>query len=98
LKYLFEYGVVSGVSDTEWDEMLDSSSWPTKDGCPIKIFISPEDRLFLQYKDFLGEQLKTFKANATLHYYSPHSYKNHMEEVPMVGLLLQSKAEKCRSS
>jgi hypothetical protein len=74
-----KYHVVHGVSDSEWKMMLEDSSF-------IKILISPNDMNFLQFKDALPE-LRTFDAEATIHYYSIDKDRKHTQEIPMTGIL-----------
>jgi len=73
------YHVVNSVSDSEWKRMLRDSSF-------IKILISPNDRNFLMYKDFLPE-LRTFDAEATIHFYSIDKDRKQTQEVPLTGIL-----------
>lgn len=87
---------ISDVTDEKWDEIISSATLNRNEyNCYFIVFISPEDRLYLLYKKWHKDALRTFKARAFINYYSIYTNRKKIQEIPMIGLVFFNPNSAC---
>lgn len=92
IKIKDEYTLVSGVTDSEWNQYLNiaihSKSSETADGkCIGLLFFSEHDSSYQLYSNFFGEKLRKVNGQATMYFYSNKLGVELSKQFPVYGLI-----------
>ena len=89
---------VAKVSDKEWSEILQRAQGATTgDECFRSQFLLENGREYQQIKEFLKQDLRTFKPQAALYYYAADQINMKEQPILILGVVTRSRAKECRA-